>query len=84
MACFGRILKAFAGLLGDERGVTSAEYAILAVGVVIFTHAAHTFFGVNRKYYLQKQYKNFKKFNPDSGHKIFIFIIDKCIENEDY
>lgn len=26
----------------------------------------------------------FKKFNPDQGHKIFIFIIDKCIENEDY
>jgi Flp pilus assembly pilin Flp len=47
MACFGRSLKVFAGRLDDERGVTSAEYAILAVGVVLVVGGAIMAFDLN-------------------------------------
>lgn len=40
MAGFGKILKAFAGGLADRRGVSAAEYAILAVGIVIVVGGA--------------------------------------------
>ena len=40
MAGFGELLKGLAGWFGDRRGVTAAEYAILAVGVVIVVGAA--------------------------------------------
>lgn len=46
MADVRKILKSAAGLLGDERGVSSAEYAILAVGVIVMVGGAISAFNL--------------------------------------
>lgn len=46
MAGFGKILGAITARLGDRRGVSAVEYAILAVGIVIVVGAAVVAFGL--------------------------------------
>jgi len=47
MAGFRKILASLASRLQDRRGVTAAEYAILAVGIVIVVGAAVMQYGLN-------------------------------------
>lgn len=46
MAGFGKFLSTIIARLGDRRGVTAVEYAILAVGVVIVVGSAVVAFGL--------------------------------------